>query len=307
VLPIQLQTFLYVEINAFALAVLFLIFLNVNHNTGQYLPEQKLFLALLGLNGIILILDTAMWLLDGRPGLIVRVPYLLVTAFYYVLNPLICMVWSFYADYQIYRSQAHLRKLLIPMLIPVCINALLSLLSIFTNQMFYIDLDNVYHRGPLFFLMVAIGCFYLIYTAVSVLRMQRRIKRNNFIPILAFAFPPFVGMVIQSIFYGLSLIWVCVTISILIIFLNIQNYELYTDYLTGLFNRRQLDNFLLQVQSDAEEHLLAGIMIDLDSFKAINDVYGHDAGDEALRQTAVILKRTFRKFTSNVMKSLVSF
>jgi diguanylate cyclase (GGDEF)-like protein len=36
-------------------------------------------------------------------------------------------------------------------------------------------------------------------------------------------------------------------------------------------------------------------MIDLDSFKAINDGYGHDAGDQALRHTAAILKKTFRK------------
>jgi diguanylate cyclase (GGDEF)-like protein len=40
---------------------------------------------------------------------------------------------------------------------------------------------------------------------------------------------------------------------------------------------------------------LAGIMIDLNSFKAINDEYGHHIGDQALQQTAEILKKTFRK------------
>ena len=40
---------------------------------------------------------------------------------------------------------------------------------------------------------------------------------------------------------------------------------------------------------------MAGLMIDLDSFKQINDLYGHDAGDKALISTAEILKKTFRK------------
>ena len=40
---------------------------------------------------------------------------------------------------------------------------------------------------------------------------------------------------------------------------------------------------------------LTVMMIDLDNFKTINDTYGHDAGDRALRETGVLLARTFGK------------
>ena len=40
---------------------------------------------------------------------------------------------------------------------------------------------------------------------------------------------------------------------------------------------------------------MAGLMIDIDDFKNINDAYGHNAGDQALIDTSEILKKTFRK------------
>lgn len=69
-----------------------------------------------------------------------------------------------------------------------------------------------------------------------------------------------------------------------------------TDVLTGLPNRRHaLHSFQAEWQrSVANGQPLACIMIDADGFKAINDTYGHDAGDEVLRQLSARLKDTVR-------------
>ncbi len=283
-------------IDCFALAVLFIIYLNLQRYNQPYLPEQKLFRILLATNALILVLDMLMWLMEGRPGTIVKEVYLISSGCYYALNPFICMVWFFYADYLIYRSENRLKKLLIPMLIPTCVNLVLSVVSIFYNDMmFHVDENNSYQRGSLYFLMAGIAFFYLIYTEILITVKHKKIQKQDFIPILVFAVPPFIGGVIQTFFYGFSLIWPCVTISILIIFINIQSDQLHKDYLTGLFNRRQLDNYLQMKKQSVETGLLAGIMIDLNAFKMINDVYGHSVGDEALQYTADILKKTFRK------------
>lgn len=69
------------------------------------------------------------------------------------------------------------------------------------------------------------------------------------------------------------------------------------DSLTGLYNRRMLDQMLPQLithQLHAENKSLTLMMIDLDYFKTLNDVLGHAAGDELLKSIGQIIHSTIR-------------
>lgn len=68
------------------------------------------------------------------------------------------------------------------------------------------------------------------------------------------------------------------------------------DPLTGLFNRRYLDETLRQEMARAARHAepLAIAILDLDHFKRLNDRWGHDAGDAVLRAFGGHLGRTVR-------------
>jgi diguanylate cyclase (GGDEF)-like protein len=283
------------ELNCFGLAILVLIFLNIYHPTKSYLLDQKLFLSLLVTTAFILVLDMFMWLNDGVPGLTIRIAYNIITVFYYTLNPLICLLWYLYADYYINRSAARLRKVHIPMVIPVLANMILSIISVYTKSLFFIDDNNVYHRGPLFLIMAIISFFYLAHTLVFVLRNRAKIQTREYYTLLFFPIPPIIGGIIQTLFYGVSLIWICTTISLLLIFINFQNDQLNKDHLTGLFNRRQLDSYLNTKIQALNGKTIAGLMIDINDFKTINDTYGHNIGDQALKHVAQILDKTFRK------------
>lgn len=69
-----------------------------------------------------------------------------------------------------------------------------------------------------------------------------------------------------------------------------------TDYLTGLYNRRFLEESLKREKSIADRYgiIFTLILIDLDYFKLINDIYGHDVGDKVLIEVANILKKNLR-------------
>jgi diguanylate cyclase (GGDEF)-like protein len=70
----------------------------------------------------------------------------------------------------------------------------------------------------------------------------------------------------------------------------------YTDELTGLPNRRALDEFLRGSASDTlgRGDPLSCVLVDLDHFKRINDTHGHDAGDRVLCSVARVLQAQTR-------------
>jgi diguanylate cyclase (GGDEF)-like protein len=70
-----------------------------------------------------------------------------------------------------------------------------------------------------------------------------------------------------------------------------------TDALTGLYNRRSMEQFLSREVALAERHArpLAIFMVDLDRFKPINDAHGHAAGDYLLKSFADCVRMTLRK------------
>ena len=68
------------------------------------------------------------------------------------------------------------------------------------------------------------------------------------------------------------------------------------DPLTGLFNRRYMDETLeRELQRAARTQVPLGvIMMDIDHFKKYNDMYGHDAGDAVLREVGALLQNHIR-------------
>jgi len=70
-----------------------------------------------------------------------------------------------------------------------------------------------------------------------------------------------------------------------------------TDYLTGTYNVRYFYNRIIEEFSRAQRYDLpvSCLMLDIDHFKKVNDVYGHKTGDEVLREFAQFLKRHTRK------------
>jgi diguanylate cyclase (GGDEF)-like protein len=89
--------------------------------------------------------------------------------------------------------------------------------------------------------------------------------------------------------------------SIAMTLVNVQlreqlHYQSVHDPLTGLFNRRYLDEVLEREMHKAtrQQRTVSIILIDIDHFKQINDVYGHDVGDALLSAVGHLLHSSVR-------------
>lgn len=82
--------------------------------------------------------------------------------------------------------------------------------------------------------------------------------------------------------------------------MQILNKMARVDQLTGMFNRKYLDEFAETTipQALRSKTPYGILMIDIDFFKMINDTYGHDIGDEAIRVVSRVIKESIR--TSDV-------
>lgn len=69
------------------------------------------------------------------------------------------------------------------------------------------------------------------------------------------------------------------------------------DYLTGLYNRRYFFDLGRKIYENAKRGNLevTVAMVDIDNFKKVNDIHGHDAGDKALKFVADIIRKNIRK------------
>lgn len=72
-------------------------------------------------------------------------------------------------------------------------------------------------------------------------------------------------------------------------FENVQHQQQLarTDALTGIANRRLLNEAMANLTVEAQEYAL--ILVDIDHFKRVNDTYGHDVGDDVLRELGMLL------------------
>ncbi|MDD3171907.1 MAG: GGDEF domain-containing protein [Bacilli bacterium] len=286
----------YATINAVGLSLLLTIYVFMRQRSRFFTLDQHIFVAILAANALILIFDAFMWILDGQIYHFARDFLQPATVIYYILNPVVGMIWLIYVYLQIFGSFKKMRYKWILIFLPFVLNIVLAMLSLKYDLLFYINQDNTYIRGQFFYVESIISFSYLAVAFAIIIIYRKRIKREKVLPLIMYAVPSTIAGIIQVLFYGVSIIWVSTAVASLIVFIGLQSKSLITDHLTGLYNRGHLENYLVWKLSKRDgKKYLSGAMLDIDRFKDINDKFGHIAGDIALEEASQVLLKSVGK------------
>ena len=212
-----------------------------------------------------------------------------ITTIYFILTPLMGMVYYLYAVSVIYEERPQLNRMILLGGIPGAVYTLLVLSNFFTKCLFDITANQGYEQGSLIFITYLIFYAYCACCIVIAVRNRRSIDRHIY-HILA-TFPVLAVLVIffQQMYPNIILSGSAATCALLIIYLHLQNRQISLDYLTNVPNRQELLNMLdllLRRYPDKDFTLL---VVSIRDFRQINNICGQHRGDAFLKQVCAFL------------------
>lgn len=199
-----MQLILRIDLNIFSLVLCIVMYTASFHVAEKETIQNRLFRLLALATSVMIVLESLTWILEGQPGEFCLVASYVVETLVFILTPVPSIFWALYASSQLFHDMHRLKMMLLAQAVPLAINAALALTSPTYGLLFTISENNVYHRGPLFWLMVVVSFLPIVYAAVFCIVNRKRASKRLIIPLLLFAVPPVIGAALQSLFYGVT-------------------------------------------------------------------------------------------------------
>lgn len=274
-----------------AILVLFLLLYRIRiAQTNQF--DEKTYNFLLIVTFIATINETLSFIIDARPGFIFYTLQYISNTICTDASVIVGYCWCLFVEYHIYRNTNRIKKKSRILAIPLIITTILLIINLFGNGIiFSISEKNKYMRGLFSYAVYVAVFFYYIESIWTVKTAKNDSILVEFFPIYYFVVPCMIGTIIQGLFFGIAVGWLCVAIAFILIYIEFQISNSFIDDLSGLYNRKYMNHYLNKLQNAKNKHVY-GFLLDVNDFKVINDTYGHLSGDRAIIHIGKILQNT---------------
>lgn len=263
-----------------------------NRQKAEYNRDMRLLQQMMVTIGIANISDCCVYYLAGSSNIVIKVLVFLSGSGLFLGNVMIGYLWAKFIMVHMNIPFSDIRRNIYRTI--GLISIVLLVINIFYPLVFSVS-DGRYQRGFAYIIFLIFAAFYIL---DSLYLYVKRVKKNGSLklfPVHIFLIPVILGVVIQTFFVEIAITWTSIAISVAGIMTALKNEIIFTDCLTGLYNREYL-KFLHKRACNKKDCWVSGIMIDLNGFKQINDNYGHAEGDLALCIVADLLLKSFSEY-----------
>ncbi len=248
--------------------------------------ESRILLILIIATIIDCLIDPFIFIMDGRPGKIRHAVAFIGNSALFLYNLIVGTGVMALIVKHINKKVSRFQY--ITVWIMTVMETALIVINFFTPVIFSIDENNVYSRGPLYFIYIAVAAYLLVYSMYVYVTGRIKDGSLRYFPVWEFTIPIVWGVTVQTLIYGVSTQPVSFALAFVSIVFCLQKEYLYVDKLTGVYNRYELEK-IIRYYIRKRKRRFAALMLDMNGFKAINDDYSHKEGDEALKSMASIL------------------
>ncbi len=278
------------DINLFAIFLLVMMFAIQKLKGDAFSYSSHLLRVIIIVNIFVLIIEPVTWIFDNKTFAGARFINYSSNFLLVLIAPMLIGMWAAYIDYKVFGIKKRLYKLHFYQF-PTYVMFVLLIVNFFYPIFFSISPDNHYKEEGLFWIKLALVYLVYIYWLVVLIIKHKQINSKTLIGIAAFFFLPAIGSILQIVEVEFFFTWTMLALSVVVVYIFLETTSGNLDYLTNLYSRRSLEEYLTHLQENKTEFTC--IMIDLDHFKEINDNFGHHQGDLVLIEFGLLLKKFF--------------
>lgn len=271
--------------------------------------KRKYLMLLMQLScAILLASDAAAWAFRGSPGSLERGIVYVSNYLVFTFSDILLLFYHGYVCDSLFENEPQeSRSIRVQLVYAIGIVAIfLVFISQFTNLYYYIDSQNYYHRNPAYFISVLLPMTGMLLDLSLLIQYRKNISHEILVAMTSYIVLPFVAAAAQIFYYGISLINIAISISMILMFLETMIEQGKTVARQEHLLAEQ-DRILAQQERDLTESRITSMLSQIRNhfiFNTLGVISGYckinpEKADEALAKFARYLRRNINYLETN--------